>query len=171
MRTPTDMPQLDLIYLDCDGVLHPGEVWFDRTTKRAQLRAPGHELFESVHLFEEAIAPYASVQVILSSSWVPTFGLEQTRAFLPKTLQPRVIGATYDPQAADAWRFDRLRRYDAIALDAQRRKPARWLAVDDDPLGWPESELGALALTPTSLGLACPLARAQLRDRLADRFR
>jgi hypothetical protein len=160
---------MDIVYLDFDGALHPGEVWFDRTTRRSQLREPGHELFESVHLFEAAIAPYASVQIILSTSWVQTYGLEQTRAFLPMTLQPRVIGATYDPRSPDAWRWARLTRYDQIALDVQRRKP-RWLAIDDNALGWPPSAYESLVLVPTQLGLACPRAQALLHARLKARF-
>jgi hypothetical protein len=63
-----------------------------------------------------------------------------------------------------------MRRYDAIALDVQRRKPARWLAVDDDALGWPQSERDALVLVPAQLGLACPKAQAMLHSRLAARF-
>ena len=162
---------MNLVFLDFDGVLHSDEVWFDRATNQPQLRAPG-QLFESAHLFEEAIAPYSSLLVILSTSWVRACGFEQARAFLPESLQRRVIGATYDPQSPDAWRFDRLTRYDAIAQDVKRRKPSRWLAVDDDPLGsWPENERAALALTPPSLGLACPVAYAQLQDRLGRSLR
>jgi hypothetical protein len=101
---------------------------------------------------------------------VPTFGFEKTREFLPDALQSRVIGATYDPESPDAWRYGRLRRYDAIALDVQRRKPTRWLAVDDDSLGWPENQRDALVLVPSELGLACPKAQAVLRARLAARF-
>ncbi len=139
-------------------------------TAQPQLRAPG-QLFESAHLFEEAIAPYSSLLVILSTSWVRACGLEQARAFLSESLQRRVIGATYDPQSPDAWRFDRLTRYDAIAQDVKRRKPSRWLAVDDDPRGsWPANERAALALNSPNLGLACPVAYAQLQDSLADRF-
>jgi len=161
---------MDVIYMDFDGVTHPGAVWCDRATKQAELRAPGHELFESLPIFEAAIAPYPALRIVLSTSWVQTYGFEQTREFLPEALQARVIGATYDPKSAGAWRFARLRRYDAIALDVQRRKPTRWLAVDDDPLGWPETARDALVLVPTELGLACPTAQARLGTRLAARF-
>jgi len=161
---------MDVIYLDFDGVGHPGEVWYERGMRQPSLRAPGHELFESMPVFEAAIAPYPRVKVVLSTSWVQALGFEQARGFLSESLRSRVIGATYDPESPDAWRFSRLRRYDVIEQDVRRRKPQRWLAVDDDAIGWPAGELAALALTPTNLGLACPVAQAQLHSRLAERF-
>jgi hypothetical protein len=161
---------MDVLYLDLDGVVHPGDVWYERATRQVTLRTPGHELFESLPILIEAIAPYPALQIVLSTSWVRTYGFEQTREFLPKILQTRVIGATYDPSSPDAWRWDRLRRYDTIALDVRRRRPDRYLAVDDDALGWPANEQAALALVPAALGLACPLAQDLLRVRLAERF-
>ena len=161
---------MDLIYLDFDGITHPGDVWYEPTSRQARLRTPGHQLFESLPVFEAAIAPYPWLAIVLSTSWVQTFGFEHARGRLSAALQNRVIGATYDPLSNEAWRFDRMRRYDAIALDVQRRKPARWLAVDDDALGWPASERDALVLVPPQLGLACPKAQAMLHSRLAARF-
>jgi hypothetical protein len=161
---------MDVLFLDFDGVTHPGEVWYEPSSRQVRLKAPGHTLFESLPVLEAAIASYPALKIILSTSWVPTFGFEKTREFLPEALRSRVIGATYDPRSHDAWRHGRLRRYDAIALDVHRRKPTRWLAVDDDSLGWPENRRDALVLVPSGLGLACPKAQAVLRARLAARF-
>ena len=160
----------DVIFLDFDGVLHPGEVWYEKGMRQPSLRAPGHELFESMHVFEAAIEPYPQARVVLSTSWVQALGFEQACGFLSESIRSRMIGAIYDLESPDAWRFNRLRRYDAIEQDVRRRKPQRWLAVDDDAIGWPAAELAALALTPTHLGLACPVAQAQLHSRLAERF-
>jgi hypothetical protein len=161
---------MDVIFLDYDGVAHPGDVWYETAARQVRLRAPGHELFESLPVFEAAIAPYPSLAIVLSTSWVKTFGFEHARGCLPDSLQSRVIGATYDPQSNNAWRWDRMRRYDTIALDVQRRKPSRWLALDDDAIGWPASERESLVLVPGTLGLACPIAQELLRSRLAARF-
>jgi hypothetical protein len=161
---------MDVLYLDLDGVTHPAEVWYDRDSHQARLKAPGHELFESLPVLEAAIAPYPNLKIVLSTSWVPTFGFEKTRAFLPESLQSRVIGSTYDPQSPDAWRFAKLRRYDAIALDVQSRRPLRWLAIDDNGLGWPVDQYDALVLTPPALGLACIETQVLLRGRLVARF-
>jgi len=160
---------MDVIFLDFDGVLHPSDVWCEQGTREPRLRTPGHELFESASVFEAAVAPYPA-KLVLSTTWVQTVGFEQARARLPEALQRRVIGATYDPAAPNAWRFSRMRRYDTIAQDVARRQPSRWLAVDDDVLGWPQDELESLALIPAALGLACPAAQQMLRSRLATRF-
>jgi hypothetical protein len=156
----------ELVYLDFDGVLHPDAVWFDRETKNVSLRAPGHQLFESIAVFEEAIAPYPSVQIVLTTSWVSTFGLAHTIQCLPETLQNRVIGATYDPTDPNAWLFDRLTRYDAIVQDVARRRPRCWLAVDDDGLAWPHNERDSLLLVPSAMGLQCAATRVSLQARL-----
>jgi hypothetical protein len=159
---------MDVIYIDFDGVLHPDEVWYEHGMRQPRLRAPGHALFESLSVFEAAIARYPA-KLVLSTSWVQALGFERTRAFLPDALQSRVIGATYDPESPDAWRWDRMSRYDTIVLDVQRRKPTRWLAVDDDGVGWPAKEREALAWVP-KIGLANLDAQALLRTRLAARF-
>jgi hypothetical protein len=161
---------MDVLYLDFDGVLHPGEVWYEYGMREPRLRTPGHKLFESLHVLEEAVAPYPNLKIVLSTTWVQTFGFEKARDRLSEALQPRVIGATYDLDSPNAWRFSRMRRYDTIAQDLARRKPARWLAVDDDALGWSENESEALAFVPSNLGLQCPIAQEQFRTRLAARF-
>jgi hypothetical protein len=161
---------MDVMYLDFDGVLHPGEVWYEYGMREPRLRASGHKLFESLPVLEEAVAPYPDLKIVLSTTWVQTIGFEKARDRLSEVLKSRVIGATYDPDSPDAWRFSRMRRYDTIALDVTRRKPSRWLALDDDALGWPQNENDALALVPANLGLACPTAQALLCVRLAARF-
>jgi hypothetical protein len=161
---------MDVLFLDFDGVLHPGEVWYEYGMREPRLRTPGHKLFESLPVLEEAVAPYPNLKIVLSTTWVQTIGFEKALDRLSETLRSRVIGATYDPDSPDAWRFSRMRRYDAIALDVARRKPARWLALDDDALGWPQNERDALALVPADLGLAYPNAQALLCGRLTARF-
>jgi hypothetical protein len=161
---------MDVLYLDFDGVLHPGEVWYEYGMREPRLRTPGHKLFESVPVLEDAIAPYPDLKIVLSTTWVQTVGFEKARDRLSEALQPRVIGATYDLDSPNAWRFSRMRRYDTIAQDLAKRKPDRWVALDDDALGWPQAEYGALALVPAELGLACPTAQGLLRARLAARF-
>jgi hypothetical protein len=161
---------MDVLYLDFDGVGHPADVWFDTVSKQVSLRAPGHVLFESMPVLEAAIVPYPDLKIVLSTKWVATFGFEYAKACLSEALQRRVIGATYDPLSPEAWRFGRLKRYDAIALDVARRQPHRHLAVDDDALGWPENEREALVLVPAKIGLQCPAAQSLLNARLAARF-
>jgi len=161
---------MDVLYLDFDGVGHPADVWYDTASKQVSLRAPGHVLFESMPVLEAALVPYPDLKIVLSTTWVQTFSFEHAKACLSEALQRRVIGATYDPLSPDAWRYSRLRRYDAIALDIERRQPLRHLAVDDDALGWPQNARDALVLVPAETGLQCPTAQSLLHARLAARF-
>ena len=52
-------------------------------------------------------------------------------------------------------------------MDRARRKPDRWLAIDDDALGWPTEELKHLVLTSGDTGLESLRVQAELRTRLA----
>jgi hypothetical protein len=161
---------MDVLFVDFDGVLHPNDVWYEYGMREPRLRTPGHKLFESLPVLEDAMAPYPALMIVLSTAWVQTLGFEHARDRLSEALRRRVVGATYDLDSPDAWRFSRMRRYDTITLDVARRKPARWLAVDDDALGWPANEQESLALVPAERGLACQEAQVLLRSRLAARF-
>ena len=70
-----------ILFLDFDGVLHPvgGDV------------AP----LEYAPVLVQLLAPHSNVHIVLSTSWVGTFGFDNTRAMLPLELQHRVVGATY----------------------------------------------------------------------------
>jgi hypothetical protein len=161
---------MDVIYLDYDGVTHPGEVYVHPTEPKIRLHAKGCTLFENAPFLEEALAPYPDLHIVLSTSWVRSFGFEYARDQLMPSLRERVCGSTYDPKDPMAWRFSRRTRYDQILGDVSRRKPDRWLAIDDDALGWPQKELGHLVFVPGEFGLWSDLARTELKARLAVRF-
>jgi HAD domain in Swiss Army Knife RNA repair proteins len=161
---------MDVIYFDYDGVTHPGEVYVHPTEPKIRLHAIGNTLFENAPFLEEALAPYPDLNIVLSTSWVHSFGFEYALDQLMPSLRKRVCGSTYDPNDPMAWRFARRTRYDQILGDVNRRKPDRWLALDDDALGWPQKELGHLMLIPGEFGLCSDLARTELKARLALRF-
>jgi hypothetical protein len=162
---------MDIIYLDYDGVTHPGEVYVHPAEPRIRLHAIGCALFENAPFLEEALAPYPSLNIVLSTSWVHSFGFEYARDRLVPSLRKRVCGSTYEPNDPMAWRFARCTRYDQILGDVNRRKPDRWLALDDDALGWSRKELGHLVLVPGEFGLRSDLARSELKARLAVQFK
>jgi hypothetical protein len=171
VSTPSDDDrETDCLFLDYDGCLHPGDVRVHSTEPKIRLHAEGHELFESALHLEALLAPYSAIKIVLSTSWIQTFGFDITKNQLPGSLQERVIGATFDARDPIAWRFSRLSRYDQIMLWVSRRPPVRWLALDDDALGWPSKELDRLVLVPPRLGLASESAREDLKARLAAQF-
>jgi hypothetical protein len=52
------------------------------------------------------------------------------------------LGATFHKGHLCKEEFAQPARYDQIIADVERRRPARWLAIDDDIDGWPEHALG-----------------------------
>jgi HAD domain in Swiss Army Knife RNA repair proteins len=161
---------MDVLYLDFDGVLHPDAVFRYRNPPAIRLQAPGHELFESAPLLDQLLAPYPDIHIVLSTSWVRELGFDDAREALSPALQARVVGATFHKRHHDYDTFSRLPRYVQIADDVQRRRPTRWLAIDDDLEGWPEHALARIVPMPPVLGLSSPDAALELERRLAKVF-
>jgi HAD domain in Swiss Army Knife RNA repair proteins len=161
---------MHVLYLDFDGVLHPDAVFRYRNPPAIRLQAPGHELFESAPVLDQLLAPYPGIRIVLSTSWVRELGFNEARETLPSALQARVVGATFHRRHHDYYTFSRLSRYVQIVDDVQRRRPTRWLAIDDDQEGWPEQALARIVPMPPVLGLSSPDAALELERRLAKVF-
>lgn len=156
-------PQQPTLFLDFDGVLHPDAVYCVRG--EIVLRADGFSLFEWSPILVVLLDPFPTMQIVLSTSWVSVVGFDEARARLPESLQRRVIGSTWHEHAPRAW--DRRTRYDQVAHSVERHRHTRWLAVDDDGVGWPEEHLPNLVLTDSLLGLGDTVAQEELREKLA----
>jgi hypothetical protein len=161
---------LDILYVDFDGHLHSAEVYRYRTPPIIRLRSADHSLFENCGILESLLAPYPTLRIVLSTSWVRTFDFDFAKSQLTSSLQARVIGATWHSKLPTARYFVELSRYTQILDDVKRRNPRAWLAVDDDNEGWPSDEIRHLAWMPADLGLADPTAQAHLKDRLMEQF-
>jgi hypothetical protein len=132
------------------------------------LRAPArYTLFQHAALLDEMLATHPSIAIVLSTSWVRHYGIRKAAKELPAGLRTRVIGATYDAQAPGIG-FDYLSRGEQVAADVERRQPARWLALDDDAIGWPDWALPHLLLTDPYEGISLPELVEELRLRLAQ---
>lgn len=153
-----------VLYLDFDGPLHPDAV-FITASGQVELRAPGHHLFESIHLLEALLDPHPSIRIVLSTSWVFMKSFSFARRKLSASVQSRVIGATFHSRE-DRINFARMTRWQQIARDVARRRPHAWVALDDDDLGWPEEQLHRLVKADEWLGLK----DVGCRTRLADAF-
>lgn len=155
-----------VLYLDFDGTLHNEAVYWDIERNQPYLRAPArYTLFQHAALLDQMLAPYPDIAVVLSTSWVRYYGIRKSAKELPAGLRSRVIGSTYEGQPAD---FLYLPRGEQVAADAQRRRPARWLALDDDPIGWPDPALPHLLLTDPYEGISLPEVQVELRRRLVQ---
>ena len=153
--------------LDFDGVLHPESVYLLHKRGPTLVNAPGHQLFEHCSLLEEVLAPYPDVRIVLSTSWVRRYRGSVTKVArrLTPGLTARVIGATYHSKM-DAAEFASASRGMQVWSDVLRRKPAAWLALDDDYLHWPAWCRDQLVRTDEVLGISEPVVLAELKARL-----
>lgn len=143
-----------MIYLDLDGVAHPSEVY--RHPRRGiyiDPRIQGHTLFENLPLLMDTLMQFPEVRVVLSTSWVPTLGYGRTMKKLPALLRTRVIGATFHSLYMRRADWDTVPRGYQILGDVGRRRPAHWVALDDDDAEWPEEHRCRLVKTHGILGL------------------
>lgn len=154
-----------ILYLDFDGVLsHENVLWHPR--RGAYLHAPeGYSLFQHAPLLEAMLAPYPNILIVLSTSWVRQYGCAGAAKRLPLGLRRRVIGATYH-SLMPRCDFGLLARGVQVTEDVLRRRPGSWLALDDDPDGWPEWAVPHFLLTDPVEGISPPSLKDELRRRL-----
>lgn len=159
-----------VLYLDFDGVLHPGPVY--RHPKRGMyfgVAHGSHALFENADALTEALAPYPNVALVLSTSWVRVLGYSRAKAYLPEPLRNRVIGSTFHSRM-NLREFEAMPRGHQVLADATRRGVCTWLAVDDDDEGWLASASTHLVLTDETLGIAEPRVAKALAEQLKIQF-
>lgn len=167
----------EVLFLDFDGVLHPQEVYAHRK-KGIYVGLSGHALFEQAPLLEELLAPYPNVKVVLSTTWVRVKSFSYAKKQLPPSLQARVIGATYHTDMRFEGSlygggygyshspFATMSRYAQIWRNLNRRAPKVWLALDDDVEGWPNEERDWLVAPFDEQGIANPVVRQELVEKL-----
>lgn len=143
-----------LLYLDYDGVLHHQNVlWHPR--KGAYPGPPGFTLFEHAPLLGELLEPYPDIGIVLSTSWVRTYGCYGASKRLPTSLRHRVVGATYHSRMNER-SFIELPRGQQVIEDVIRRQPLDWLALDDIDEGWSPEVHNQVLLTDETLGIGAP---------------
>lgn len=154
-------------YIDFDGCVHHCNVRWTQD-RGFFLEAPErYVLFQHVGLLEELLAPHPAVRLVLSTSWAQKLGLKEAVRHLPEPLQRRVIGATYELAEPGDF-FAHLSRGEQVLLDVQRRRPAAWFAVDDDPVGWPKWAEKHLVLTDPYEGISPAGVQLAVRAKLAS---
>lgn len=155
-----------VLYLDFDGVLHHENArWHPR--RGVYLKAPpGYVLFQHVGLLEQILHPYPEVKVVLSTSWVRSYGCARTAKRLPAALRERIIGATFHSEMHEQ-SFTDMPRGMQVYEDVLRRQPRDWLALDDDHLHWPLWSLDKYVRTDEREGISAPAVETEFRRTLA----
>jgi len=156
---------MNVLYLDFDNVLHGDVLLYPLRPE-----TPGQVLFENAPILEQLLDPYPDLKLVLSTSWVRQLGFTRARKALPPSLRRRVIGATYHRRHMREEEFARLTRYEQVIADVARRRPRKWLAIDDDLDGWPEHALINVVPTPLVVGLGDAAAALELKERLEKVF-
>lgn len=154
-----------VLFLDFDGVLHPDAVY--RVRGQIVLRRDGVSLFEWTPHLVEALAPHPDIRIVLSTSWVRVLGFNKACKRLPQALRERVIGATWH-SSMDEGEWQTLTRFNQVIRYVHHHRVERWLAVDDDALGWFKEYHGNLVHTHSEFGLALASTRKELQEKLVQ---
>lgn len=149
-------------------MLHHDSVYWSRQAGIHIRDAPGRTLFEWAPILEELLAPHPNVKIVLSTSWVRVRDFNFAKAKLPPALQARVIGATYHARLMQKFEFDNMSRGSQIYADVRRRKPANWIAIDNDDKFWPAHCRDHLIKTQDELGLSDPKVQTLMCAKLAS---
>lgn len=119
-----------MLFLDIDGVLHPGH-------SGSLCKLP---------LFAEWLKARPEINIVISSDWRIGRTLSELRELLPGIPPHRIIGATVhwedDPELPDDWEVMDLYRFKEIEIYLKRQGPVSAFAVLDDsprifPKEWP----------------------------------
>lgn len=161
-----------ILFLDFDGVLHPDEAYWYRKRGIVLKTANLPDEFQHLDLFcyaeilVDALDGCDDIKIILSTSWVQALGYSRTLKRLPNVLRRRVIGATYHSQHTPRWNDQT--RFQQIRDSASYRGLSKWIAIDNDDVGWPDEQRDRLIHTDDYKGLADPAVLEQLRRLLSS---
>ncbi|MEX3967222.1 HAD domain-containing protein [Paraburkholderia sp. EG286B] len=156
-----------VVFLDFDGVLHRlGAV---RTRKGITSTSPSIRLFEFAPILMDCLAPYDSVEIVLSTSWVHHLGYQRAKNALPMALSERVVGATFHSKYFDAGTWASKPRGAQVLRYVQTHRLMRWLAIDDEILGFGD-HVSHVVRCDENLGLGDAKTQVVLCTRLAEQF-
>ncbi|MBE5317459.1 MAG: hypothetical protein H4O13_18860 [Xanthomonadales bacterium] len=158
-----------ILFLDYDGTLHPSwifEVGAGRVTANTY---EGPWLVEAPKL-QQILEPYLPrIEIVISSMWAYTKGLETARRMLPDSLAERVSDSTWLPGMECDYRSALCNRFDCIKWWLEQRRPdyeGPWLALDDDDDRWPADQRHRLV---HALGtLSNPQVQSELAAKLSS---
>lgn len=170
---PTAAKTFPALYLDFDGVLHHSAVHRSESL-RTYIDAPNWplaRLFDHERYLVDILTSFPTVKIVLSTTWVLVDGFHKARACLSPQLRARVVGATFHSRyhggVTDRRQaFARMPRGQQVCEDVARRRPAAWVALDDDDQGWPADCGDNLVLCDGRLGISALTVRAALADKL-----
>ncbi len=146
------------LFLDFDGVLHPDEVWYE-PRKGIVLRHKSRRLFDRTTDLVDLLDEFGTddIQIVLSTSWTLALnGWQEAAAHLHPRLRAYVIDGTFDfenEKQGDRREWREMSRYQQIKTYFRKNGISRWIAIDDDVLGWAKDQAHKLVATESWEGL------------------
>ncbi|MFM0152887.1 HAD domain-containing protein [Paraburkholderia sediminicola] len=159
------------LFVDYDGTLHAGHGLIDEAG-RITLDT-GRPLFEFVQLLVDLLAPYPSVEIVLTTSWLQKLSEDKVIAYLPAELTRRVVGTTQGRKPRFSYLLDGTGRTDIITCYAFGKRLKHWMALDDsvygaDHFGREPGELVQnFVLLDSARGISDEGAQQRIREWLA----
>jgi hypothetical protein len=160
------------LFVDYDGTLHAGHGLIDEA---GQITLDtGRPLFEFVQLLVDLLAPYPSVEIVLTTSWLQKLPEDKVIAYLPAELARRVVGTTQGRKARFSYLREGTGRTDIITCYAYSKRLRNWLAIDDsvygaDQFGREPGELDRnFVLLDSARGINDDGAQQRIREWLAE---
>ncbi|MFL9888240.1 HAD domain-containing protein [Paraburkholderia agricolaris] len=121
------------LFVDYDGTLHAGHGLIDEA---GQITLDtGRPLFEFVQLLVALLAPYPSVEIVLTTSWLQKLPADKVISYLPAELARRVVGTTQGRKPRFSYLLDGTGRTDIIICYAFGKRLKHWMALDDSVYG------------------------------------
>jgi hypothetical protein len=112
------------IFLDFDGVLRR------LTSDRSKFEQ------DCLACFESAVRPLPDIKIVISSTWRLAVSLKEIRSLFSPVIAEKIIGMTPEiHSASESMRYEEIQKY---LLDQQVSNEF-WVAIDDDPEGFPNS--------------------------------
>ena len=164
------MPTNPAIFLDFDGVLHPGGAIIVRDGEMPHPDFPeyNYQLFSCVAALTKTLARYAkaNVQIVVSSDWQyrPQI-LASALRHMPEEISKRVVGCTHLDVDMLPLEFRKLPRGEQVRLSANARGIKQYIALDDRSDGFERHMKRHLLQTHPYAGF-CPITARRLRDVL-----
>ena len=150
-----------VLFLDFDGVTHP--------EGRNRQDLP----FSQLHLIEDVLREFPSLEIVISSSWRDTYTIEGLRDLFAEDIAPRLVGVTPSVNSPQGDWLPGIppaheREWEIEAwLKANRQLGNPWLAIDDRPQ-WFRPDCPHLLVTESSKGFQSHQAD-RLREMLQER--
>ncbi|PAJ78286.1 HAD domain-containing protein [Burkholderia ubonensis] len=160
------------LFVDFDGTLHRGHALLDASGQ--VYLDTGNPLFEFAPLLVEILAPYPSVEIVLTTSWLQKIPADNVIEYLPPELARRVVGTTKDIKPRLSYVLNGAERTYIVTSYVYGKRLKNWMAIDDSVYGAyhfgrePGELVKHFLLLDSALGISDKTAQQKLLEWLTE---